>query len=162
MLFRSGLFLRTLGLAQAELGQHQPAVVNLTLAERYPMPRERAAALTRPLWNALQHADRKSLARALHPKAPHAAGWLALLDLKPGSAVDNSRLEAALADWRAHFPGHPAQGSLVDELLTAANQRVQRPHRLAVLLPNDGPLADRKSTRLNSSHVSESRMPSSA
>ena len=139
--YEAGLFLRTLGLAQAALGQHLTAASNLTLAERYPIPPKRQAELTPVLWAALQRAERTSLEEALHPKAPYAAGWLALLDLKPGVTTDKPRLEAALADWRTKFPNHPAQTALVDELLTAAGKRSERPRRIAVLLPSRGPLA---------------------
>ena len=139
--YETGLFLRTLGLAQAAVGQHLPAASNLTLAERYPMPPNRRKELTHPLWDALQRAPRETLAGALHPKAPYASGWAALVDLKPDTATDKARLEAALADWRSKFPGHPAQAGLLDELLAAAGQQARRPHRIAVVLPAHGPLA---------------------
>ena len=140
--FEVGLFLRTLGAAQAALGQPMPACINLTLAERYPMPPHRRAELTARLWDTLQRADRAALAKKLHPKAPFAAGWLALLDLKPWAAVDAATLATALAAWREQFPNHPAQASLLDTLIAAAGHRAQQPRRIALLLPTQGPLME--------------------
>ena len=58
---------------------------------------------------------------------------------------------ALFKDWLTkHYAG----------VLAEALEEVRRPH-LAVNFIADSP-GDRKSTRLNSSHVSESRMPSSA
>ena len=139
--FETGLFLRTLGRAQAALDQRLPAASNLALAERYPMPPPRRTELALDLWQTLQRADRVGLEKSLHPKAPNTQGWLALLDLKPWSAVEKPGLAAALETWQQEFPNHPARQALVEELLAEVDQRTERPRRIALLLPNSGPLA---------------------
>ena len=58
--------------------------------------------------------------------------------------------------FRKENPGAPVRVLLVDAPITHYGH-IERPRQLAAVL-----LGDRKGTRLNSSHIQKSRMPSSA
>ena len=141
-LYEQGLFLRTLGRAQLAKHDPLPAAINLTLAERSPLPAGRRAELTQLIWDALTQAGSKALANRLRETAPHARGWLALLEAREAAGRDSRQLAMALTEWQAEFPRHPANGLLVETLLEQAAQANATPRRIGLLLPADGPLAD--------------------
>ena len=58
--------------------------------------------------------------------------------------------------------GKPPGASITGNPALATKRRLRKKVQNSCVLPSQGELQDRKSTRLNSSHVSESRMPSSA
>ena len=70
--------------------------------------------------------------------------------------IKNQNIHQNLGDHLIYYIAHPAQPHLVKIGYSSSFHT-----RLEAFLVNS-PKLDRKSTRLNSSHVSESRMPSSA
>ena len=71
--------------------------------------------------------------------------------------TENSLRFVGAATWEA-LTGKRVQSSLWDDVASGAHIELARDAEFMVIAP----ATDRKSTRLNSSHVSESRMPSSA
>ncbi len=140
--YARGLYLRTLGAAQLGTGDADSAAVNLTLAERYPLPTKRRTSLTYAIWQALNGAHTEALKTTLKPDAPHAAGWLALLEVAGPGARHGTAFTTALTDWQSRFPTHPAHLLLVDELLEQAEEAPHStaPRRIALLLPFEGKL----------------------
>ena len=82
------------------------------------------------------------------------AGLLALFGVKPGDFIDalfrSQRKSATLSDELNVLLGTPAKGFFNQD------------YELKQILKGTGRAEDRKSTRLNSSHWLQSRMPSSA
>ena len=139
--YERGLYLRTLGRAQLLNGEPQPAAINLTLAERFPLPAKRRGELTYAIWAALTQSGLAALVGQLKPEAPQAAGWLALLDLEARTGGSPVEFALELARWQSTYPHHPAQSLLVEELLEKAEEGQTPVHRIALILPLEGPLA---------------------
>ncbi|WP_458527171.1 penicillin-binding protein activator [Onishia taeanensis] len=68
-------------------------------------------------------------------------GWLSLLELQRQSGGDIDRLLGLLSSWRAENRGHPAARTPPAELLALKELRGTRVERIAILLPESGPLA---------------------
>ncbi len=138
--YERGLYLRTLGRAQLLNGDAQPAAINLTLAERYPLPAKRRTELTYAIWAALTQSGLGALTGQLKPEAPQAAGWLALLDLVGRTSSNPVEFASQLGVWQSTYPHHPAQLLLIDELLEKAEEGQSPVRRIALVLPFEGPL----------------------
>ena len=65
-------------------------------------------------------------------------GWIELALLAERLAGDPTEASAALAEWRAGFPGHPAASLLDDTVRDEVCRAAPRPARLALLLPGSG------------------------
>ena len=137
--YERGLYLRTLGRAQLLNGEAQPAAINLTLAERYPLPAKRRTELTYAIWSALTQSGLGALTGQLKPEAPQAAGWLALLDLVGRTSGNPVEFASQLGVWQSTYPHHPAQLLLIDELLEKAEEGQSPVRRIALVLPFEGP-----------------------
>ena len=71
---------------------------------------------------------------------------------------NRARLDAAIAAWRAS----PSDATAAEIHVAAESRRQELFRRLNLAPGGTVALVDRKSTRLNSSHIQKSRMPSSA
>lgn len=69
------------------------------------------------------------------------SGWLSLLELQRQSSGDIDRLLGKLSTWRDANPAHPAARKPPSELLALRELRGTRVERIAILLPESGPLA---------------------
>ena len=141
--YQRGLYLRTLGGAQLASGDPDAAAVNLTLAERYPLPPNGRTKLTYAIWQALTAAEERGVRPVLKAEAPHATGWLALLDVAGKAGAHAPDFAGRLATWQSQFAEHPAHLLLVDELLERSEEASQAvaPRQIALLLPLEGKLA---------------------
>ncbi|SDG06701.1 hypothetical protein SAMN05216571_10495 [Onishia taeanensis] len=68
-------------------------------------------------------------------------GWLSLLELQRQSGGDIDRLLDRLANWREANGSHPAARKPPAELLALRELRGTQVERIAILLPESGPLA---------------------
>ncbi|WP_192036598.1 penicillin-binding protein activator [Halomonas sp. YLGW01] len=68
-------------------------------------------------------------------------GWLSLLELQRQSGGDVDRLLDQISNWRAEHHDHPAARQPPAELLALRELRGTRIDRIAILLPESGPLA---------------------
>jgi outer membrane PBP1 activator LpoA protein len=66
------------------------------------------------------------------------AGWLALHSAATMARSDPFSLPPALNQWRAGYPGHPANRFLIDDLLLNAQLMSSYPGQVALLLPLSG------------------------
>ncbi|WP_428604320.1 penicillin-binding protein activator [Sedimenticola sp.] len=78
----------------------------------------------------------------LQPNPPGIqGGWMALARIIKGHTGDSNRIQAQLKGWRERFPSHPAIPGLLDGYFQKLEAQYQRPHHLAILLPESGPYA---------------------
>ena len=64
-----------------------------------------------------------------------ALGWIELAQLADELGQDPTETRAALDDWRARFPGHPAIALLAGTITPEVCKSLRLPARIAVLLP---------------------------
>ena len=102
----------------------------------------RRAANHHALWDALTRSARERRERALPGATGAFAGWLRLAAVFEEHRSVPAALERALAEWRAAFPGHPADAEIVAAILGTARESVRPPERIALLLPFHGDLAE--------------------
>ena len=99
-----------------------------------------------------------SLARM---KVPYLANFMISMTLQLIPVLQRE-VQLVLAAQRSRGMKGTGFGSIVPSFVPVAAGAVERVQQLAISLESRAFGSDRKSTRLNSSHVSESRMPSSA
>jgi uncharacterized protein len=92
------------------------------------------------LWLALSQTPMEVLRERMPPPPDAFGGWLELAFVVRSYRLDADKLERALAQWRGRYPGHAARDEFLPQLLTRFEQQLQRPQRLALLLPLSGPL----------------------
>ncbi|MEM9383619.1 MAG: penicillin-binding protein activator [Pseudomonadota bacterium] len=72
---------------------------------------------------------------------PVVDGWLGLARLAQRLDTSPGRLRGDIIEWRARYPGHPANAQVVPSLLAQYRSATQFPERVALLLPLSGNLA---------------------
>ena len=92
--------------------------------------------------NLLERADRGQRERALASASSAFLGWIRLSLLVEDHRAAPFAFERALTQWRADFPGHPANAPLVDVMLESTRKAVPQPSRVALLLPLQGDFAE--------------------
>lgn len=91
------------------------------------------------LYAQLRAAAQRGLALKAPPNAdPIVAGWLALGPVSLELERNTMRASAALADWRARFPQHPANDIVFATAQTELRAASEYPHQIALLLPLSG------------------------
>jgi outer membrane PBP1 activator LpoA protein len=69
------------------------------------------------------------------------SGWMELASIARRHALDADALDAAIAEWSARYPGHPAGEQIVPELVERVRADARPPSTVALLLPRQGPFA---------------------
>lgn len=72
---------------------------------------------------------------------PVTQGWLDLGIAWKEGAADPDHAKDRLLLWRAHYPKHPAEQQLLNNLIERIDALLRRPKKIAVLLPQSGPYA---------------------
>lgn len=94
------------------------------------------------IWQALsQLSGTAMLTLRVDPAPDVLSGWLELGYLYKQSINLPDRLHKQLQDWAANYPSHPASDQFIDELLTYQDIELDRPKRIALLLPLSGSFA---------------------
>lgn len=107
------------------------------------LPPEERAANQETIWRLLsQLPDAVLTGLRTAPPPDVLSGWMELVETLRGARDDPERLEAALAAWRARYPGHPATAEFIDRMRGVVLQAAVQPGRIAVLLPLSGTLAE--------------------
>jgi hypothetical protein len=91
----------------------------------------------RRLWKALARSALLSTRPLSLPASTHpvARGWIQLANLYRAAWQNPGLFPQALARWRQRYPQHPAETSVIPELLRALSRIGTYPSRVAVLLP---------------------------
>ena len=92
-------------------------------------------------WQSLLHTPSSRL-QELHTqtRSPEIKGWLALaLIYQPGTPLDEQL--ASLKSWQSQWRAHPATAYLPENFSALQSSALQRPEKVAVLLPLNGQLA---------------------
>ena len=134
--------LRTRAQAYALLGHHLEAARTRVALD--PLLTEPEAQLEnrRAIWTAVTQLTPAALEQlATEPPPDPLSGWLQLAAALKRAGLDQNALEQELALWNQRFPGHPAGGAFLSDLLSELQQTRRRPGTIALLLPADGPLA---------------------
>jgi len=116
---------------QAARGEPLAAAASLVRRGRYLTAPQDVLANQSRLWDVLQRVEAQPLREAAASTAdPVLRGWLELALIGLQYAADPYRRDAALAQWRAANPGHPASDTVVRGVAAA---QVAGP--IALLLP---------------------------
>ncbi|MGI9330309.1 MAG: penicillin-binding protein activator [Gammaproteobacteria bacterium] len=96
------------------------------------------AANQRLLWTLFQRFGAPDNATIDAIDDPVLSAWLSLGQLAAGGMTGTSGMALALRNWQQQHPQHPANNSLLPELLSGQDGAVYLPDRLALLLPLSG------------------------
>ena len=127
--------------ADAAFAARDPVAGVAALVERERLLADpaRRSANQRRIWNRMQEAAAAGVALDAPPgTAPVVAGWLELGRTVAASGGSPLLLRAALEQWRAAHPGHPAGGLLAQELLAEYRAMTEYPRQVALMLPLGG------------------------
>lgn len=130
--------------AEEELALDNPigAVRDLIQREQYIVGKEAVAQNQAQLWEILTSLPRARLVAERHLTAdPVLGGWIDLATAAIGAAGNPAALANAVATWRAAYPTHPADESLLARLASARPGLIGRIERIALLLPLTSELA---------------------
>ena len=97
------------------------------------------------IWRLVRSLPVETLAEGL-PGAPArpggaAAGWLELGRLAHAHRIDFPAFSTAVLQWRARYPNHPAEASVLPELTDGIRRGSAPPSHVALLLPLSGTFA---------------------
>ncbi len=96
----------------------------------------------RRILNGLPTLPESTLEAAFGYKDPALDPWLELALITKHYPLDRDRFVADIEQWQQHYPGHPIQPELLDELYAKLQAQSQPPAHIALLLPGTGPFAD--------------------
>ncbi|WP_027960865.1 penicillin-binding protein activator [Halomonas halodenitrificans] len=98
-------------------------------------------ALNDPIWSALGNLGRPALARLGEQGDALTRGWVELSETVRNGDGNIERLFVRLDEWRDRHPRHPAARRLPADLIALRELSGQEVQRIAVLLPESGPLS---------------------
>ena len=135
------LLQRTLAAAYAEAGNPIEAArarvaLELHLTDNAELEQNRWA-----IWEELNRLQPAVLIELSPPPPDTLGGWMQLAAMARVHATSFASLSAALPEWQAAFPGHPANQSVVPRLLETLRYAVTSPEHIALLLPQEGRFA---------------------
>ncbi len=91
------------------------------------------------IWNGLQQVPLQMIQDELsHAEDPLVAGWLNLAATTKLADRNPFLFKTAIAIWRDHYPGHPADGPLLRRVIEAYRIFTEYPQQVALLLPLSG------------------------
>lgn len=95
------------------------------------------------LWRSLMNVSQERL-DTLAQTAPGNTerGWYALASIGKNNQVDLSQQQQLLERWQREWRNHPARQNLPDDLRLLQQLMASQPQRIALLLPQEGRLAD--------------------
>lgn len=125
------------GLALGMVDEPQAAASTLIALQAEQAPFE----LNDDIWRQLTRLRGAGL-QEIAQQSQLARGWVDLLRLQRRHGSDIARLFAMLDKWRAQNPSHPAARRLPADLQALRELRGQDVRRIAVFLPESGPLAN--------------------
>jgi len=121
------------------LNQSAKAVASLLEREAWLDGHTEIAANHRLIWRGLQNWGSEITPESWQNSGnPVLSGWLQLAYLTLPLRSDPSALRFVLTNWQLSHPGHPANRTLLGELLAEQTIRLNYPRKVALLLPLSG------------------------
>lgn len=122
-----------------QFGQPRNGIEFLVFRENL-LPNENARENNlQEIWNGLQQVPLQDLQDALSAtEDPLVAGWLNLAATAKLADRNPFLFKTAIATWRRHYPGHPADGALLLRIIGAYRISTEYPQQVALLLPISG------------------------
>jgi uncharacterized protein len=98
---------------------------------------DKLSANKHEIWNLLTSMSLPEIEQELETAGENlnSAGWLNLAMVFKTSIYNRQDLQAAIGTWTENYPGHPAQGEIIQEIFTTADQINVPPQQIALLLP---------------------------
>lgn len=94
------------------------------------------------IWENLRQTPDSALARETGTAIGYESqGWLELASVLRDSELTVEEQGRAIRRWQSNWPGHPAVGTLPEDLRLIASLADSRPEKIALALPLSGPLA---------------------
>ncbi|TDJ67488.1 MAG: hypothetical protein E2O35_04265, partial [Proteobacteria bacterium] len=137
-----GVYYRTLGRIALHNRSFQAAASAFIAADAQPLPTTKRAKLHSDIWLALSHVDATAIKAARGTALRRETGWLDLVIATRSSLYNSAALAAAVDAWQIDHAQHPANISLVEQLLELAEGLSEQPRHIAILLPFRGPYAN--------------------
>ena len=94
------------------------------------------------LWQSLSQLSLDELNNYQTDNSGILASWLELAIINQTMMQNTANLETAIASWQQRYPGHPALGSIIPEIIDGSRQLAEPPSQIALLLPFSGRLKD--------------------
>jgi len=93
------------------------------------------------IWQSLRQLTPAALAQLnLAPPPDILGGWMELARISLSSILDPETFEKDLSTWKTNYPGHPAELSVMEKVLSHY-RAIKRPEKLALVLPMSGKLS---------------------
>lgn len=102
-------------------------------------PEARQKTLSR-IWALLSDVPMEVLRTRMPPPPDQMGAWLELAFLVRSHRLEPDTLESVVYQWRQRYPDHPANQTLVDELIAHYRDMARAPQQIALLLPLTGDL----------------------
>lgn len=136
--YQRGFYYRVSGFNYFALANYLGAATELSNATRYPLPDADSSRVSSTIWQSVSRVDDAGRGAIVQQGDNNLIGWLALKDSTEKVLHDPVALNAAISNWRAQFPSHPANSSVVEELYEIAESLSQSARHIALLLPFEG------------------------
>ena len=126
---------------RAEAFQSDQQVANAFRARvklgQYLVTPDESSANKQKIWNLLAGLSVPEIEQELESAGDdlNLVGWLNLAMISKTSIYNQQNLQSAINTWSENYPGHPAQGEIVQKILEMAAQINIPPRQIALLLP---------------------------
>jgi hypothetical protein len=116
------------------------AAQNYVIATQYIEDPEQRLNVQLQIWQLLAQLPAQTLKELSRTPPPDEfSGWLELMQIARDSKEKPIDVDARLQLWRAKYPQHKADQSILDALLARQGKTARHPKQIALLLPLSGP-----------------------
>lgn len=134
---------RLRGLAYTQLGNHLEAAREYVWRGHCLFDEKALTDNQQQLWHELGQLSAEALRALRHAPPPDEfSGWLALAEISKQYQLGPSELQPLIEDWHLTYPWHPAEQSIIDNMLRRSDQLVLQAKQIALLLPLSGRFAN--------------------
>ncbi|MFT4581711.1 MAG: outer membrane PBP1 activator LpoA protein [Gammaproteobacteria bacterium] len=137
--YERSVYYRELGQLAMLQRDYSAAAKSFLLADDYVLPAPVRADLHGNLWRALSHLDSAAINLAYAQPTASQRGWLDLALATRTNLVQHAALTAAIEAWRSSYQNHPADITIVNQLLEVSEGLSAQTRHVALLLPFEGP-----------------------
>ncbi|HKK16552.1 MAG TPA: penicillin-binding protein activator [Gammaproteobacteria bacterium] len=89
------------------------------------------------MWSLLNQFSTETLTKEsfAEQSSPRLIGWYDLAIIRKTLIYDQAALQTALENWKEQYPGHPAAGTITEDIIELARKTDTTPQHIALLLP---------------------------